>query len=199
MILAFDTETTGIPAFRSMPITSPGFPHLVELGLVLVDEDGHELQVIDLIIKPDGYEVPAGSSAVHGISNERALAVGVPLRLAVAAYTNLRRVARLLVGHNVEFDLRIMEAAMHRVGATSPDLITPVAKACTAILGEPLAQLPPTARMVEKGYGDKFKKPSLAELYRFLFDEELVGVHGALADCRAALRCFREIQRREAA
>jgi DNA polymerase-3 subunit epsilon len=42
----------------------------------------------------------------------------------------------------------------------------------------------------------KWKPPNLGECYRFLFEEELVGAHGALTDAKACARVYFELQRR---
>ena len=193
--LVFDVETTGIPV-RGEVVTSPSYPHLVELAAVLVDaETERELASFSFVVKPTGWVIPDEAVQVHGISQGMAMEIGVPLSIAIASYTNLRAVADELAGHNVAFDLGIVAAALHRIGRTpaspGPDRVT-----CTAELGTPVCRLPPTERMVAAGYGDRFKKPKLEELYRALFNEELVGAHGALADCRAAARCLFELRRR---
>ena len=193
--LIFDTETTGVPA-RGELVTSPSYPHLVELAALLVDDAGREVAMFDLIVRPDGWTIPAEAAAVHGIDQGMALRGGVPLVVALAAYTNLRAAADEIVGHNVAFDLDMVEAALHRAGRR-PAHPGPSRIICTADLGTPLARLPPTERMVRAGYGANFKKPTLTELHQHLFGEAFEGAHGALADCRAAWRCLLEIRRRD--
>lgn len=194
LVLVIDSETTGIPASGEV-VTSPSYPHIVELAGLLIEPDGREVSSFDLIVRPDGWEIPAEAAAVHGITQELALTRGVPLTLAVATYLNLRAVADEIAGHNVAFDLGIIAAAIHRLGRT-PTNAGPTIVTCTAELGEPACRLPATARMVEYGHGGKFKKPNLTELYGFLFGEPFAGAHTALADCRAAARCLVELKRR---
>ena len=195
LTLVFDCETTGVPA-RGEVVTSPSYPHLVELAAVLVDaETEREVASFSFVVKPMGWVIPEEAAKVHGISHEMAMAMGVPITIAVAAYTNLRAVADEVAGHNVEFDLGIVAAALHRIGRT-PSSMGPTKITCTADLGTPICRLPPTERMVAAGFGDRFKKPKLEELYRALFDEELVGAHGALADAHATARCLFELRRR---
>lgn len=190
--LVVDTETSGIPA-RGEVVSSPSYPHLVQFAGLLIEDTGVERASYDLIVYPDGWDIPSEAAAVHGIDQALAEGAGVPLRLAVAAFTNLLRRADELVGHNLEFDVGIIRAAMYRVGA--PDLRFPP-PVCTADLGTHVVRLPPTERMIAVGRGEQFKRPKLSELYQYLFEEDLKDAHSALADCRATARCLLELRRR---
>ncbi len=192
LCLVFDSETDGLPA-RGEVVTSPSYPHIVELVGLLLDDD-REVASFSLVVRPDGWEIPDEAAAVHGITQARALMIGVPLSLVLGAYLNLRAVADEIAGHNVAFDLGIVSAAIHRSGR-SPSHPGPSLVVCTAELGTPICQLPPTERMVEYGYGP-YKKPTLGELHAHLFGEPFADAHSALADCRATARCLAEIRRR---
>jgi len=178
--VAFDTETDGI----TDPI------HLVELGAVLVDDDGNERASISLIIRPDGWMIPEGAARVHGITTEMATCYGVPLVVAIAALTNLWSVAALRVAHNLEFDDKIINTAIVSLGRTSTLTWPPAA--CTKELASPVLNLPPTERMLAAGY-NKPKPPSLRECYQHFFGEDVPGAHGALADARACARVYRAL------
>ena len=197
MSLIIDSETSGIPA-RGEVVTSPAYPHIVELAALLVDDEAErEVASFSLVVRPDGWEIGDDIAAVHGITHARALRVGVPLMVALGAYLNLRAVADEVAGHNVAFDLGIVSAAIHRLGR-NPSRPGPDRVVCTAELGTPICQLPPTEKMVAAGYGANFKKPSLSELHAYLFGEPHENAHSALADCRATARCLAEIRRRAA-
>ena len=57
--LFFDTETTGVPKNYKAPITDlDHWPRLVQLGWILCDEQGSELQTGNDIIKPNGFIIP---------------------------------------------------------------------------------------------------------------------------------------------
>lgn len=194
--LVFDVESTGLPS-RGLPFDHPTYPHVVQIAGVLYD-DGIERSSFDLIVMPDGWTVPAEAARVHGITTELAMSVGVPLRVAIAAFTNLRRRADEVWGHNVEFDVGMVKAALGRCGG-DPGLIDEApAFSCTANAATPVCQLPPTERMKRAGFGANFKRPSLSELYAFLFGgiEDFENAHSALADTRAAARCLFELRRR---
>jgi len=190
MRLYFDTETTGIYQSK-LPATHPSQPHLVQLAAILVDRDNRERASVNLIVKPDGYTIPKEASNVHGITTELALKYGVPLMVAVAAFTNLRALAEMLVAHNIQFDLGIMATAIHRTGR-QPAHPGPTTHVCTMELSTPILKLPPTSRMIAAGF-NKFKNPNLAECYRHFFDEELEGAHDAMVDVRGCMRVHNEL------
>src|SRR5216684_491806 len=179
-IVAFDTETNGL----NDPI------RLVELGAVLIDDEGIERAAISLIIRPDGWTIPEGAARVHGITTEMACVLGVPLVVAIAALTNLWSVATLRIAHNLEFDEKVIATAITSIGRTST-LQWPKA-ICTKELAAPVLNLPPTERMIAAGY-NKPKPPSLKECYQHFFKEDVPGAHGALADARACARVYRTL------
>lgn len=176
MILFWDTETSGIP-IDSLPDDHEGQPHMVELGCVLFDESGAERSCANLIVKPDGWEIPDGAARVHGITTALAERFGVPLSLAVATFCNLRAIALETVAYNEGFDQKIMRYAIARTGRQpshpGPDKRTDLMEIIT-----PIVALPPTERMMMAGYGHKHKPPKLAEAYRHFFGEGLQGAHG---------------------
>lgn len=70
--LYIDTETTSIPDAHQLP-GHPAQPHLVQVGAVLFDGDWTERACLSLIVKPEGWTVPAAAQDVHGISTADAL------------------------------------------------------------------------------------------------------------------------------
>ena len=63
-------------------------------------------KVGQLIVLPTG-EIPEAASKIHGITTGIALACGVPLHLAIADFSNLRRQAHTIVGaHGANADAR---------------------------------------------------------------------------------------------
>lgn len=196
LILAFDTETTSF-VLRDREPDDPNQPHLVQLGAILAEEDGTVRQRVSLIVRPEGYVIPKTASDVHGITTEKALAVGLPHVLVVATFVNLRALASEVVAHNFDFDEKVMNAAIFRTGK-KPSKPWPEKRTCTVDLAAPIVNLPPTARMIAAGF-NKPKPPKLSECYSFFFGEELVGAHDASIDAEACLRVFFEIRKRQAA
>lgn len=200
MLLFFDTETTGLPP-RGAPIDHPGQPHLVQFAAILVDDAGAERACASMVIRPDGWSIPAEVAAIHGISDDVAGVCGLPLSAAVGMFHRMVQAARIVVAHNLDFDLAIMGAAHHRhVGGGDAGFLVVLGereRCCTMRLATPVLNLPPTPRMVAAGM-DKPKPPKLAECVKHFFGEDLAGAHDALVDVRACRRVYEALRAHEA-
>ena len=195
-VLCFDSETTGLPDWKQ-PSEAPHQPHLVQLAAILADETPEgwtEISSFYGLVKPEGWEIPQEMTDIHGISQERAMLLGMPERRVAAIFWHLFGVADLLVGHNVSFDARIMRIALKRVGlddvALEPLKAGPKYDTCSK--STKLVNLPPTAKMIAAGFKTA-KAPTLSEAYRHFFGEELAGAHDALNDLRANIRLYRHL------
>lgn len=108
IICFFDTETTGLPKNWDAA-------RLVQLGWILEDGDRREvLSRGNMIVRPEGFEIPEGASAAHGISTERALEVGVDCKRAVYYFLGAARMADFVVGHNVGYDMSVVGSELYR-------------------------------------------------------------------------------------
>lgn len=194
MILCFDTETTGLPDW-GQPSDSAQQPHLVQLAMILLDDDLKERASLSMLIKPEGWVSGPEALAAHGITAEVATAYGVPEKMAANLFAQMAyATGATLVGHNVQFDLRIMRIALLRAGYTKERLDALKPKSfCTMNASTTIVNLPPTPKMVAAGF-KKPKAPKLSECIKFFFDEELVGAHDALVDVRGCLRVYRHLQ-----
>lgn len=108
----FDSETTGMPDWNA-PSELPHQPHIVELAGIITTDDGEITDYFDEIIKPDGWIIPAETIAVHGISNEYALDIGIPEKDAVERFLEFVG-DNTRVAHNTTFDNRIIRIATKR-------------------------------------------------------------------------------------
>jgi DNA polymerase III subunit epsilon len=185
----YDTETTGLPLFNE-PSEDPRQPHIVQLAAVLVDLDTRRVGAgINLVVRPDGWEIPADIAAIHGVTTEYAMSVGVPeplaLRLFLALYNSRKRIA-----HNEPFDARIIRIGLKRydVGFDADEWKAGEAE-CTQVLSTPILQLPPTAKMRAKGR-NHFKSANLGEAYQHFTGNELVGAHDAMTDVQACMQVY---------
>src|SRR6478735_3118086 len=117
LALFFDTETSGLPLF-SEPSEDPRQPHIVQLAAALVNLDTREvLEELNVIIKPDGWEIPDEVAVIHGITTERALAEGIPEIEALDRFLALNARAEVRIAHNEQFDARILRIAIKRLKA----------------------------------------------------------------------------------
>ena len=183
--LVYDSETTGFVE-EGLPDDHPKQPHLVQLGCRLFDGNT-PLAGVSLIVRPDGWEIPKQASNVHGITTDIALAVGIPRRVVLAVFTNLRAQADRLVCHNLDFDEKVMAAQLAKENI-KPASGGPTNRLCTMRLAEPIVKLPATERMKATGYGHKFKAPQLAECIKHFFNEDLAGAHDAMIDADTCAR-----------
>jgi len=119
-VLAFDTETTGQPIW-STPSDSPDQPHIVQLGAILAEPLENynnavfkQLDVLDVIVRPDSWEIGQDTIDIHGITQEQAMDVGIPEKEALERFMSLYNQCDLRIAHNTTFDNRIIRIALKR-------------------------------------------------------------------------------------
>ncbi|WP_442592523.1 3'-5' exonuclease [Parapusillimonas sp. JC17] len=190
--LFYDTETTGLPLF-SQPSEDPAQPHIVQLAAALVDLDSRQtLASMDVIVRPDGWTIPEEVAAIHGITTEKAADLGVPEQQAVEMFFDLWR-GRLRVGHNEQFDARILRIAQHRFPNRFTESDFDIWKGgvadCTQRLATPILKLPPTAKMRAAGR-HHHKSANLSEAYAHFTGQELQDAHSAMADVQGCMTVY---------
>ena len=121
MYLIFDTETTGLPRNWNAPLSdSDNWPRCVQIAWQLHASDGRMISHDDFIIKPDGFDIPFESEKVHGISTSLAKQDGVDIITALESFLSVLDQAEFLVGHNLNFDLKIIGAELLRLNKENP-------------------------------------------------------------------------------
>jgi len=182
--LFFDTETTGLPLnYNASHEDLANWPRVVQLAWVLANETKEIVEQKSFIIKPDGFSIPLASSAVHGIDDAKANALGIPLAEALRAFNqSLGRNNLTLVAHNILFDINVLGAEFLR--ANIPTNFMDLSRLCTM-----------KSSIEFCGLANR-KFPKLAELYRQLFNSDFEGAHDALADVLACYRCFFALKER---
>jgi DNA polymerase-3 subunit epsilon len=185
VILFFDTETTGFFLDR-LPVDHPDQPYIVQLAAQLCEDDGEPVSGFSFVVAP-GVPIPSRASDVHGITDERAAALGVSSEYALSAFTHLYQRADIVCAHNIKFDKGVMEAAIARHYGK----VMPLRKNlfCTMEAAKPIINLPPTDRMKSVGMTSP-KPPKLEECIKHFFNEELAGAHDAMIDVIACQRVY---------
>lgn len=169
MIIAIDTETTGLPKSYKAPLTdSANWPRMVQIGWIVFDKDTwEENELIIKVDEPIGDEV----AKIHGITTEISQRDGEDLRLALSQICADMERCDTLLGHNIDFDAAIVGAEMHR------EKIFPkgdkLKRVCTMKCHK--------------------KWPKLQNLHKELFDVGFDGAHTALKDIEATVRCYKEL------
>lgn len=175
-LLCLDTETTGIDPFSC---------RIVEVACVTVMPDGEPLNGWSTIVDP-GVEIPAGASAVHGITDSRAATEGVTPkdaieRVATAIHQHLDTWGLMhapLIMFNVRFDWTLLLTEAERHGVEIPPF---------AGLLDPML----IDRRVDRYRKGGRKLVDVARHYGVTLSDD--DAHGGLADATAAGRVMRKI------
>ena len=178
-VLIFDTETTGLPKGRAKAYQQKDvWPHIVSISWLVLDSDTNEiLTQKSYIVKPNGWEIPLDSTAIHGISTEFAISKGVPLSVAMDDF--LATPHDMVMAHNLDFDENVVvnemnwDLGIHAFyGFTKP-------KYCSMVRSTDICRLP-------SRFGRGFKPPRLSELYEHVFRAKpiLAQLHGSMYDAK---------------
>jgi DNA polymerase III subunit alpha len=183
MYLIFDTETTGVPHNKTAPITDlDNWPRLVQLAWQLHDKHGKLINRNNLIVKPEGFDIPYKAEQIHGISTKRAMEEGHALMDVLALLIQDLSLTSLLVGHNIEFDINIIGAEFIRK-SLAPEQMINLAKVDTGLVSTEFCGL-------TGGIGGRLKMPRLVELHEKLFGKNFGDAHDAAYDVAATARCY---------
>jgi len=187
MFLIYDTETTGLPRNFEAPVTDlDNWPRVIQLAWQLHDADGSLIEAKEFIIQPDNFTIPYNAAKVHGISTELALQEGVELKVVLEQFISALSRTKVIVGHNIDFDLNIIGAEFLR--CSFENYFEGIVQLCTKLESVEYCALP-------GGRGGGFKWPTLGELHQKLFQEDFPEAHNAAADVQATTRCFLEMIR----
>lgn len=178
-LLIIDTETTGFP-FGGW-LGHPRQPHLVQIGMILVDREDNELRRFDAIVRPDGWKIPKKSTDVHGITTEQALAEGIPVEDVLDVYEEMLAPASTVIAHYARMEVGIMGICYARAKRENP-------------MGERLI----IDTMKEAGPLLHPNPVNLASCYHLLVGEEMKKKHHALHDAEACRRVYWAIVARRA-
>ncbi len=189
MYLIFDTETTGLPHNKTAPVEDlDNWPRLVQIAWQLHDPKGKLVSSGNHIVKPEGFTIPFNAEKVHGISTDRALEVGEDRKEVLEKFSRDVARAKVLVGHNIEFDNKIIGAEYLRT--EMENILQEMPNIDTATETVDFAQL-------EGGIGGRLKQPKLIELYEKLFGEGFGDAHDAAYDVDATAKAFFECLKRK--
>ncbi|WP_323511143.1 exonuclease domain-containing protein [Subtercola sp. RTI3] len=165
-LAVFDLETTGIDVETSRVVTA---------NVSIIDHTGTSESRFDWLANP-GVPIPAGASAVHGVSTERAVAEGRVAADVIAeivdALTDALDQGLSIVIYNAPYDLTLLDREARRYG------ITP--------LREPIPVVDPL--VIDKALDRYRKGKRTLEAAALHYEVELLDAHDAGADAIAAGR-----------
>lgn len=183
--LFFDTETAGLPKdYNALTHWLKNWPRLVQLSWITTDEDCNILSENDYIIYPDGFTIPEDAVRLHGITTEFAKEKGKPIKEVIDKFMEDFNAATTIVGHNIDFDKKIIGAELIRLGQN--DIMSSKEALCTMKGSVDYCKIPSS-----HGY----KWPKLQELHKKLFGFEFEDAHNSLSDVKATLKCFKEMKK----
>jgi DNA polymerase III epsilon subunit-like protein len=180
--IAIDTETTGFPPRRP---AAEALAHweawdgcrVVQIAWqVYEEESGKNVATGVHVVRPDGFTIPERAAAVHGYSTERAMAEGVDIGEALAAFaaTMAAYPDATYVAHNMDFDAGIIVAELARARMVEAETFVAARKHCTMVTNTP----------------PKGRWPRLGVLYANLFGHEMEGAHTADGDAQACAAIY---------
>jgi DNA polymerase III, epsilon subunit and related 3''-5'' exonucleases len=191
MLVFLDTETTGLPKKRhASTFRTSNWPRIVEIAWIECNEEGTVRAEYTNIIRPESFEIPADAAAIHGITTSRALKRGVPINPVLREFHNSLLRSSYLIGHNLDFDTKVVLAEYIRAGLFWPYFQFLWKKQiCTMTSSKNFCRI-----RTGKGY---YKYPKLSELHFKLFGRAPDEKHQALEDARTCMKCYFELKKRK--
>lgn len=184
--LFIDTETTGLPTDRGASFyESENWPHIVQISIIALDSDMNIIAEKDYVLAPENYTIPQTSSKIHGITNEYAIEHGRSRKEVLGIMRELLQTVDYVIGHNVEFDINVLKAEIYREWGHNDWFYSLYYKVLdTMQMGAEVCKIPSNIK------GEKYKWPTLEELYRKLFGKSFQGQHNAINDVKATYECY---------
>lgn len=169
-VLVFDTETTNLLKKDLSDI------YILQLSWIIFDSETYKQEENDYILK---VPVKIKNTEIHGITKEIS-DNGYDIGEIIDIFLEDVKKCDVLVGHNLQFDLNMVEIELNRLGLEDAiDMMYSKKYFDTMREG--------------KLYLKERKFPKLQELYTKLFNTSFQNAHNALYDVKATLRCYLQI------
>ena len=200
LILFFDTETSGLPVFKSRN-SDPCQPYVLQLAAELCKPSGETIMAMNFILEPGNINpIHPKAFEAHGITREDCETLGIGQLTAFNMFMDLVGRASSIVAHNHQFDLRLIRIMAAQLSDKTDGLsriqsdnFRDMPKQCTMMSTTAFCALPkPSGR---GGY----KWPKLEELHEILFGSPMsdhFNAHDALEDVRCTRKCYFELKTR---
>ena len=193
----FDTETTGTKKTVSFI-----YPVQIAAMIVKTPTSHHSAEILDVmntLVKTDGWDSHPEALAIHGITKETADSRGISLRRALEMLYEKLKDVDAIVGHKISYDLDdVVLPCMKLVGMEREyDCLSRKPRVCTCDIGARIC-------IPILGYKDMVMKngnirrslhpPKLSVLYEYLTGEKFeMPLHDAMNDCLATYACIQII------
>ena len=185
-----DIETTGLPIRYNGKSANPSIlkcydsSRIVELGYYIIDMNNNIIKESEFLIKPDNFIISDEVVKIHGITQDRALKEGKPIKNVLnkleedLIYYNVNT----FISHNVDFDKNIILSECYRLNNES-------------IINKLLSMSNYCTMKDNKIFNNKW--PKLSILYEELFNKQIIVEHRALADVKVCYECYCELMKKE--
>lgn len=182
MALIIDTETNGLPDMSGLrwgeyptytDLTKYDTSRIVQFTFMLCDENFRDKELQDYVIKRDNFSIE--NVQFHGITDEISDRDGMSFTDVANVFAKYLQNVTHIIAHNIGFDINVIKAELYRYNLH--DIIAELDKKtllCTMKHTKPILQ-------IMNKYG-RFKNPSLNELYKFNFGEDLQNAHNSKYD-----------------
>ena len=188
-VITFDVETTGLPERYASIKQTWRWPYIVQFSWMVYDTSRNRvLSVEDHIVRiPKGLKMKQDSIDIHGITNEIMKAEGKDINEILNKFMKDVRESTILVGHNLNFDLKMISVEQIRHYYTWTLSDSRKKTYCTMIEGKNITDLYYYSKYYQKMV---LKSPKLIELHEKLFNETPNNLHNSLIDILVCFRCF---------
>ena len=183
--IVIDTETSGLFDFAK-PADAPGQPRMASLAMLFCDAELQLDHAYHALIRPEGWVMDAETAKLHGLTQEKLAAEGIPVRDALGAYAEAVDWGHAVIAYNAQYDTKILRGEFRRAGladrfetTVNIDCMRPCVGVCK----------------IPKAKGGGYKFPKLIEAYRHFYQRDPAGQHDALADAHACLAIAQALQR----
>jgi len=201
ILVSIDCECTGLPQFpRRKGHLFP--PHMlemydgsrpIEIGWATYNvNDGRMLNRQSFLCFPSGeWAMDPMAESIHGISRSTLQDTGNDTSHVMDLLASDLQGARVLLGHNLPFDVHVLHSEALRIGhASLPEMLmaSGLQHRCT------MRGYTQAVGLVR--YNGLFKWPSLDELFEFCFGRARpsAGRHRALSDAMITAKCYFSIE-----
>jgi DNA polymerase III epsilon subunit-like protein len=202
--LVFDVETTGLLNMKYGVLPKlDDCPYVVQCSYILYDIETHEIiKTMNSYVKiPENIPIPAESTAIHGITREMCDSGRLMADILMEFYEDYYT-ASVLVAHNFKFDTKLLNIEFQRNWPHLQDNYPCALKLFLPVYMEEIKKdhictMESSTELCKIGFPsgreDRYKWPTLLELYRHLFLKTPENLHDSMMDCLVCLRCFLKI------
>ena len=160
-----DTETTGI---------NTNIDDILQLSYFIYKENVL-IKKVNRYVIPEFCKISNFVTNINGIDDKIISEKGERFDIVFNDFINDLKDIDCVVGHNVMFDVNMILNNLKKYNITNIDVFSNIIIECTMNMGIDVCDL-------YKKNGSK-KYPRLSELYKKLFNEELLGAHNARSRC----------------